>query len=172
VVRTGGARADAPDSTGHIRVAARALIIRDGAVLLQVCRIDDRVVHLLPGGGQERGETLAEAVVREVREETGLAVAVGPLLWVREFIPHRHGLVPGDAQELHCVFACTPTDDAADAALAVAGANPDATQTAIRWVPLHALSGLTLWPEVLHRRLLALTIDGLPLAPEYLGEAS
>ena len=164
--------ADAPDSTGHIRVAARALIIRDGAVLLQVCRIGDRVVHLLPGGGQERGETLAEAVVREVREETGLAVAVGPLLWVREFIPHRHGLVPGDVQELHCVFACTPTDDAADAALAVAGANPDATQTAIRWVPLHALSGLTLWPEVLHRRLLALTIDGLPLAPEYLGEAS
>jgi len=39
--------------TPRIRVAARALIIRDGAVLLQVCRIGDRVVPLLPGGGQE-----------------------------------------------------------------------------------------------------------------------
>ncbi len=163
--------ADSRGHTSQVRVAARALILRDEAVLLQVCTIGGREVYLLPGGGQEPGETLAEAVVREVCEEAGLVVAAGPLLWVREFIPRRHGLTHlGDDHALHCIFACTPVDDAAAAALADNAPLPDAAQTAVRWVALAALADLTLWPEAVHRRLLALAGDGLPLVPEYLGD--
>jgi ADP-ribose pyrophosphatase YjhB (NUDIX family) len=41
---------------------------------------DGRSYHLLPGGGVEAGETIADCLVREVREETGIVCeVVGPL---------------------------------------------------------------------------------------------
>src|SRR5437763_11981549 len=65
------------------RVACAGAVIRDrpGRILL-VLRANDpgRGLWSLPGGRVEPGETPEQAVVREVREETGLEVSVGPAL--------------------------------------------------------------------------------------------
>ncbi len=49
----------------------------------------------MPGGRLEAGESPEECVAREVREELGLAIEVGPLLdaWVYEPLPERRVLV-------------------------------------------------------------------------------
>lgn len=60
----------APESSApRIRVAA--LIEDAGRVLLVRHRKADAIYYLLPGGGVEAGERLSEALIREVREETG-----------------------------------------------------------------------------------------------------
>jgi len=68
-------------------LAVSAAIFRDGKVLIvRRARAPARGVFTLPGGGVEAGETLHEAVVREVREETGLVVEPLGLAGYREVI--------------------------------------------------------------------------------------
>ncbi len=68
-------------------LAVSAAIIRDGGVLLvRRARPPAQGLFTLPGGVVEAGETLAEAVMREVREETALSVAPVALAGYREYI--------------------------------------------------------------------------------------
>ncbi|MGE0201754.1 MAG: NUDIX domain-containing protein [Candidatus Melainabacteria bacterium] len=64
--------------------------VRVGVVLVHADRLllarqNDRPFWVFPGGTLEAGETLAACGAREIREETGLTVAIGPLLSVSEF---------------------------------------------------------------------------------------
>ena len=81
----------------------------------------------LPGGGVELGESLAACVVREVREETGLEVEVGPVVEVLDRI-HKD---PQSRIVYHYVlidYLCrprggtlTPGSDASDVAVVAPG---------------------------------------------------
>lgn len=63
------------------RVAAYGLVTDGDRVLLtHLCRGSGRGLWTLPGGGLDFGERPADAVVREVHEETGLTVRVDELL--------------------------------------------------------------------------------------------
>ena len=68
-------------------LAVSAAIIREGKVLL-VRRAKPTVspVYTLPGGVVEAGETLHEAVKREIGEETGLTIEPLALAGHREFL--------------------------------------------------------------------------------------
>ena len=85
-----------------IRIRVAACLIRDDQLLVVTHQKEGRRYHLLPGGGVRIGETLREALVREVVEETGLAIETGPALLICESIE------PGAARHiLNLVFAAT-----------------------------------------------------------------
>ena len=68
-------------------LAVSAAIIRDGHVLIvRRARPPAHGLFTLPGGVVEAGETLAEAITREVREETGIAVEPVALAGYREVV--------------------------------------------------------------------------------------
>jgi 8-oxo-dGTP diphosphatase len=68
-------------------LAVSAAIIRDGRILIvRRARPPAHGLYTLPGGGVELGETLEEAVIREVREETALEVRPVALAGYRQAI--------------------------------------------------------------------------------------
>jgi len=68
------------------RVRVAALMLLDGQVVTVRHRAGDSVYHLLPGGGVDYRETLHQALLREIREETGLEAEIGPVLFINDTI--------------------------------------------------------------------------------------
>ena len=74
--------------TGGVRV----IIENDEQKILMVKQEHpERTVWMVPGGGIEEGETAAEAGVREMKEETGLDVTVGPMIFHIEEVSEKRG---------------------------------------------------------------------------------
>ncbi len=70
-------------------LAVSAAIFRDGRVLIvRRAQPPAHGLYTLPGGGVELGETLEHAVIREVREETGLEIEPLMLAGYRQMMAH------------------------------------------------------------------------------------
>ena len=91
----------------------------------------------VPGGHQRFGETMREAVAREVREETGLEVEVGEVVWAGDAIG------PGDPPAWH--FTLVDFEARRTGGELMAG--DDATE--VRWVDLSEAIALPL-PDSMH----------------------
>jgi ADP-ribose pyrophosphatase YjhB (NUDIX family) len=151
--------------SGRLRVRVGALVFDGSAVLLVEHEgiWDERPFWTPPGGEVEFGETLTEALVREVHEETGLDVVAGPLRYVLDFV----------RPPLHAVsfyFECTPR---AAAAAPTAGADPELGDhqliRAARFVPFAELPSLLVYPEGMLGWIESDVQAGWAGGPRYLG---
>jgi ADP-ribose pyrophosphatase YjhB (NUDIX family) len=93
----------------------------------------------LPGGALELGETLVAAVAREVLEETGLRVDVGPVV---EILDHIQRDEDGGVEYHHVIvdYKCRSTSDHLER-----GSDADD----VRWVELSELGALGVTPAAI-----------------------
>jgi 8-oxo-dGTP diphosphatase len=103
-------------------LAVGAVVVHAGCLLLVRRGLPPAAgLWSVPGGRVEPGETLPEAVVREVREETSLDVEAGELLgWVERRAGGHHYLIVDYRATLGAGAgepAPRPGDDAAEACL-------------------------------------------------------
>jgi ADP-ribose pyrophosphatase YjhB (NUDIX family) len=153
--------------TDRIRVSVKAIVMVDGRILLAKHRDSQGVWYCLPGGGQEHGETVAEALIRECAEETGLRVRPGRLLFVRDYIAEHHEFADEDpgAHQVELMFHCELADSNRDPVVRVA----DPMQIGADWVELRTLTECRLYPKA----LVGLLVDGLPTdGAVYLGDVN
>ena len=119
-------------SRGVVETIARGVCVREGKVLL--CRAKGGASTYLPGGHIEFGETGAEALVREVKEELGVGSRAVRLRGVVENSFLQHG-------ERHCeinlVYDLELEADAADS-------REDWIE--FEWCPLERLEAANLLP--------------------------
>ncbi len=152
----------------RFRPSAKAVVVVSGALLATRNRTHGNSGpdwYLLPGGGQHPGETLAAALVREVREETGVEVAPGPLLWVRELIVALRDETPFDPAEhaIEFMFAAEFVADHGDPTEA------DVYQEAVEWLTPERMAEVVFYPKALVPSLLSY-LRGDPPGAVYVGD--
>lgn len=156
------------NSMKPIRNSAKAIIMSDNAVLLTKCEDGNGFFYVFPGGGQERGETLEAAVIRECIEEINQQVIPQDIVAVREYIGRNHQFAETDS-EVHQVefyFECTverfaPPEN---------GAIPDDDQVGVEWVKLSELGEIRLYPAAMAEVLVQLNAGNRTRA--YLGDVN
>lgn len=128
-----------------------------GKVVLARHRAGKSIYHLLPGGGVHYRETLEDALVREVFEETGLAAKMGRPLFISDTIDPA-----GSRHVVNITFAAEVVGGQ------ISAHSEDARVEAVDLIEPERLGSLDLRPPMASFLLAALNSDG-PHELQYLG---
>ncbi len=150
-----------------VRNSAKAIIIRDGKLLVIIKRDQEGPYAVLPGGGQKWGETLPDALMRECQEEIEILVKVRKLLFVREYRSNQHefAALSPDLHQVEFYFKCKVDEDYEPSQ----GDHPDNGQEEVRWVALDQLDAVQLYPRTICPLLRDLQHS---IYPVYLGDCN
>ena len=122
-------------------VRAAALIVRDGKLLM--AKSSDHPCYYTVGGVVELGESSAEAVVREVREETGCMLDIDRLAYVQE----RFFTVSG--HKYHELVFFYQMRDSTALTIADGDFTDQPPKETLHWLPIRDLPSLNIVPECL-----------------------
>jgi 8-oxo-dGTP diphosphatase len=137
-----------------VRTSTKAIIIQNNALLVILGRGETgEAYYYLPGGGQEKFETLEDALKRECLEEIDAKVVVGNLLFVRDYISRNHEFAAFDPNfhQVDFFFECTLEADQ----IPKNGVSPDSTQLGVHWLPMVDLEAANFYPANLKAALLS-----------------
>lgn len=155
-----------PAKNKKVRISAKAIVIRNGKLLLMRARDRSGTYYLLPGGGQNHGETLHEALIRECLEETGMLVRPGEPRYIRDYVARNHEFAAVDRNfhQVEVMFRC-------EFVRRVRGGTRerDVRQTGVSWIPLGKLGRITLYPSLLK---ILIGPSGRLRGPVYLGDSN
>ena len=127
-----------------IRNGVRAVIFRDNHVLLLRKRYEDHSErYVLPGGSQDTGETLEEALRRECLEEIGTEIRLSGLLYLGDFFKPRGTEPQTYRQQVEYFFSC----EVPDTYEARNGRRPDKHQVDVVWSPVSRLDAINIFPS-------------------------
>lgn len=126
-----------------IRNAVRAVIRRDNSILLlRKDGYEQGERFALPGGGQDLGETLEQALNRECLEEIDTQVEIHDLVYVADYFKPRETTPQSTRHLVEFLFTCSVPADYVPRS----GHHPDRHQVEVVWVGLDALAGMPLNP--------------------------
>lgn len=151
----------------HIRTAARAIIIENHKLLTIKMRDTSGTFNILPGGGQKHGETLHQALTREVQEEIGVPILIGEFAFIREYIGKNHAFRNSHANfhQVECIFKCIlETHEGIGT-----GTELDKKQIGLEWIPLNKIEQSRLLPEAIKSFF---TSSGFFPQKSYLGDTN
>lgn len=99
---------NAPKANSIVPAASAIVVDDQGRILLH--KRTDNLYWSIPGGGMEPGESIAETIVREIHEETGIEAKVERLLGVYSNPRHVVAYDDGEVrQQFSVCFLCRAT---------------------------------------------------------------
>ncbi len=132
---------EAPAANSLVVGSSAVVVDDEGRILLQ--RRSDSGNWALPGGAMDIGETFAQSVIREVKEETGFDVRIERIVGIYSDPAHVFAYDDGEVrQEFNICLACT----IAGGELAVSSESTD-----VRFVALEDVAGLTMHESIRKR---------------------
>ncbi len=134
-----------------IRNSAKAIIKQEDKILLIKIQSATDSYYILPGGGQDKFESLHNALHRECLEETGYSIEILDLIFIRDYIARNHEFakVNPDFHQVEFMFDCRID-------LSKEKQEPtvlDTNQVGVEWIALNKLMEINLYPKVIKQQI-------------------
>ena len=133
----------------NIRNSVKAIIKEENKILFikQKAKDTGESFYILPGGGQDGGETFTDTIKRECLEELGIEINVDKIVLIREYIGKNHEFAykHANTHQIEYMFLCS-LKTMVDLSKAT---HMDPEQIGYEWIDILEIKNKNIYPKVL-----------------------